>query len=199
MISPLYITAPHFRRKLVTIRVDFVLRCLATSTASDCPSVNTCISLPSKNDICISCLSLIKFVAVFTTHHLILPSRFLSGFRINGELVIRPYTPTSSDDDLGYVDLVIKVYFPNVHPRFPDGGKMSQYLEKMELGSTINFRGPSGHLVYGGGGLFIIKKDKKAPEERKMARKVRSCEGRKGIFLTVLPCWIQVLRQIQPD
>jgi len=101
--------------------------------------------------------------------------------KINGELVIRPYTPTSSDDDLGYVDLVIKVYFPNVHPRFPEGGKMSQYLDKMELGSTINFRGPSGHLVYGGGGQFLIKKDKKTPEERKMAKKVGMIAGGTGI------------------
>lgn len=29
--------------------------------------------------------------------------------RINGELVIRPYTPVTSDDELGYFDLVIKV------------------------------------------------------------------------------------------
>ena len=29
---------------------------------------------------------------------------------INGETVIRPYTPTSSDDDKGYFDLVLKVY-----------------------------------------------------------------------------------------
>ena len=29
--------------------------------------------------------------------------------RINGELVVRPYTPTSSDEDKGYFDLVLKV------------------------------------------------------------------------------------------
>ena len=29
--------------------------------------------------------------------------------RINGELVSRPYTPVSSDDELGYFELVIKV------------------------------------------------------------------------------------------
>ena len=29
--------------------------------------------------------------------------------RIDGNLVIRPYTPVSSDDDLGYMDLVVKV------------------------------------------------------------------------------------------
>lgn len=28
---------------------------------------------------------------------------------VNGELVMRAYTPTSSDDELGYFDLVIKV------------------------------------------------------------------------------------------
>ena len=35
---------------------------------------------------------------------------------------MRAYTPTSSDDDLGHFDLVIKVYRANEHPRFPDGG-----------------------------------------------------------------------------
>jgi len=29
--------------------------------------------------------------------------------RVNDELVMRAYTPTSSDDELGYFDLVIKV------------------------------------------------------------------------------------------
>lgn len=31
--------------------------------------------------------------------------------KINGSLVIRPYTPVTSDDELGYFDLVIKVFF----------------------------------------------------------------------------------------
>lgn len=29
---------------------------------------------------------------------------------VNNQLVIRPYTPVSSDDDLGRMDLIIKVY-----------------------------------------------------------------------------------------
>lgn len=29
--------------------------------------------------------------------------------RIDGNLIVRPYTPVSSDDDKGFVDLVIKV------------------------------------------------------------------------------------------
>ena len=32
---------------------------------------------------------------------------------------MRAYTPTSSDDDLGYFDLVVKVYFANEHASFP--------------------------------------------------------------------------------
>lgn len=29
--------------------------------------------------------------------------------KIDGQIVVRPYTPVSSDDDRGFVDLVIKV------------------------------------------------------------------------------------------
>jgi hypothetical protein len=36
-----------------------------------------------------------------------------------GEAIMRAYTPTSSDEDLGYFDLVVKVYFANEHPSFP--------------------------------------------------------------------------------
>ena len=32
--------------------------------------------------------------------------------RVDGELVVRAYTPTSSDDDMGYFDLVIKARAP---------------------------------------------------------------------------------------
>ena len=32
--------------------------------------------------------------------------------RVDGELVMRAYTPTSSDDDMGYFDLVIKARAP---------------------------------------------------------------------------------------
>lgn len=35
--------------------------------------------------------------------------------QVNGQLVIRPYTPVSSDDDKGYIDLVVKVYHHFIH------------------------------------------------------------------------------------
>ena len=80
--------------------------------------------------------------------------------RVNGSLVIRPYTPVTSDDEIGYFDLVIKVYFKNVHPKFPEGGKMSQHLEGMNVGDTIDVRGPNGKLEYKGKGLFSIEESK---------------------------------------
>lgn len=76
----------------------------------------------------------------------------------NGKMVTRSYTPTSSDDELGYVDFVIKVYFPDKHPKFPEGGKMSHYLEKLSVGDSVDMRGPKGSLTYKRHGNFAIKK-----------------------------------------
>eukprot|EP00088_Acartia_fossae_P009018 TRINITY_DN14350_c0_g1_i1.p1 TRINITY_DN14350_c0_g1~~TRINITY_DN14350_c0_g1_i1.p1 ORF type:complete len:304 (-),score=60.45 TRINITY_DN14350_c0_g1_i1:291-1202(-) len=101
--------------------------------------------------------------------------------KVNGSLVVRPYTPISSDDDLGYMDLVIKVYHANVHPKFPDGGKLTQYLESLALGDTIDVRGPSGLLEYAGTGDFLIKPDKKAQPSTVKAKQVSMIAGGTGI------------------
>lgn len=101
--------------------------------------------------------------------------------QINGLLVVRPYTPVSSDDDEGYMDLVIKVYFKNVHPKFPDGGKMSQYMESLSIGDYLDIRGPSGLLIYEGQGVFKIHPDKKSPPETVTAKKVAMIAGGTGI------------------
>lgn len=50
-----------------------------------------------------------------------------------------------------------QVYFKDTHPKFPEGGKMSQYLESLKLNDTIDFRGPSGLLVYKGKGKVNIE------------------------------------------
>ena len=75
-----------------------------------------------------------------------------------GEEVARPYTPTrcvrhaarrmrgasqasrSSDDDLGFVELVVKVYFKGVNANFPDGGLMSQHMEQLKPGDKVRAR-----------------------------------------------------------
>ncbi|XP_065145965.1 NADH-cytochrome b5 reductase 3 [Paramisgurnus dabryanus] len=101
--------------------------------------------------------------------------------KIDGNLVVRPYTPVSSDDDKGFVDLVVKIYYKNVHPKFPEGGKMSQYLESLRIGDTIDFRGPNGLLVYKGKGSFAIKADKKSPPVMTTAKHVGMIAGGTGI------------------
>jgi len=101
--------------------------------------------------------------------------------RINGQLVVRPYTPTSSDEDEGFVDLVVKVYFKDVNPKFPDGGKMSQYLNAMKIGESIDVRGPSGNLVYKGRGAFAIRKDKKSDPKASTFGKISMIAGGTGI------------------
>jgi cytochrome-b5 reductase len=57
---------------------------------------------------------------------------------------LRSYTPVTGDDTPGTVAFVIKVYKAGVHPKFPLGGKMSQYLDTLELGDTMEMRGPKG-------------------------------------------------------
>lgn len=101
--------------------------------------------------------------------------------KIDGKLVVRPYTPISSDDDLGYVDLMIKVYFRGVNPKFPDGGKMSQHLEQMKIGDTIDFRGPSGLTVYKGHGRFAVRPDKKSPPKERVFKRISMIAGGTGI------------------
>ncbi|XP_053833185.1 NADH-cytochrome b5 reductase 3-like [Vidua macroura] len=114
--------------------------------------------------------------------------------RIDGALVVRPYTPVSSDDDKGFVDLVVKVYFRGVHPKFPDGGKMSQYLDSLKIGDTIDFRGPSGLLVYKGKGKFDIRPEKKAEPVTKTVKYVGMIAGGTGITPM-----LQIIRAIIKD
>lgn len=66
-----------------------------------------------------------------------------------------------------------------MHPKFPDGGKMSQHLESLALGDTIDVRGPSGNLVYKGNGNFAIKPDKKSPANDVFAKRVSMIAGKK--------------------
>lgn len=56
-----------------------------------------------------------------------------------GKDVYRPYTPVSSDDTLGRVEFVIKVY-----PQ----GKMSQVVGGMRVGDTMMMKGPRGRFAY---------------------------------------------------
>ncbi|XP_066309784.1 NADH--cytochrome b5 reductase 1-like [Miscanthus floridulus] len=56
-----------------------------------------------------------------------------------GEEVIKPYTPTTLDSDLGYFELVIKMY-----PQ----GRMSHHFRKMKVGDYLSVKGPKGRFKY---------------------------------------------------
>jgi len=76
--------------------------------------------------------------------------------KIGGAAVMRQYSPMTDDSTLGHVDLLVKVYFAGVHPKFPEGGKMSQHLESMKIGDTIDVKGPIGEFIYRGLGSFSL-------------------------------------------
>ncbi|KAK9903043.1 hypothetical protein M0R45_001294 [Rubus argutus] len=94
---------------------------------------------------------------------------------IEGKLCMRAYTPTSSIDEVGYFDLVVKIYFKNVHPRFPNGGLMSQYLDSLPIGSVLDVKGPLGHIEYNGKGNFLVH------GKPKFAKKLAMIAGGTGI------------------
>ncbi|CAD5164995.1 unnamed protein product [Musa acuminata subsp. malaccensis] len=56
-----------------------------------------------------------------------------------GEEVIKPYTPTTLDSDLGYFELVIKMY-----PQ----GRMSHHFREMRVGDYLSVKGPKGRFKY---------------------------------------------------
>jgi len=68
----------------------------------------------------------------------------------------RKYTPVPNPNptDKGFFEMVIKVYSPGKPAQFPDGGKMSQWFGKMQVGDEMEFQGPLGHITYLGKGKF---------------------------------------------
>lgn len=94
---------------------------------------------------------------------------------IDDKLCMRAYTPTSTIDEVGYFELLVKIYFKGVEPKFPNGGLMSQHLESMELGSSIEIKGPLGHIEYMGRGTFSVH------GKQKFARKLAMFAGGTGI------------------
>lgn len=58
---------------------------------------------------------------------------------INGKDIVRSYTPTSNDAERGYFDLLIKSY---------PTGNISKYIAELEIGDSIDVRGPKGFFEY---------------------------------------------------
>jgi nitrate reductase (NAD(P)H) len=99
---------------------------------------------------------LLDFALQSSEHVLGLPTGqhvFLSG-KVNGDIVMRPYTPISSNHDIGKVQFVIKAYKPST--TFPKGGKFSQYLDSLQIGDTVEMRGPVGEFDYISNGKYFV-------------------------------------------
>uniref|UniRef100_A0A7N0UMI4 Nitrate reductase n=1 Tax=Kalanchoe fedtschenkoi TaxID=63787 RepID=A0A7N0UMI4_KALFE len=94
---------------------------------------------------------------------------------IDDKLCMRAYTPSSAIDVEGHFDLVVKIYFKNVHPKFPNGGMMSQHLDSLAIGSKIDIKGPLGHIEYMGRGNFTVH------GKPKQAKKLTMLAGGTGI------------------
>ncbi|KAF8585585.1 ferredoxin reductase-like protein [Ramaria rubella] len=58
---------------------------------------------------------------------------------IDGKKIVRSYTPTSSDDDKGHFDLLVKSY---------EKGNVSRYLGLLEVGQKVRIKGPKGQFNY---------------------------------------------------
>ena len=74
------------------------------------------------------------------------------------EEIARKYTPTSSLHQKRFCEFIIKIYRKDENPRFPHGGMMTQYLEKLPIGQYLKMEGPKGRLEYNGRGNFYIDK-----------------------------------------
>ena len=98
---------------------------------------------------------ILRFSLPSAEHQLGLPCGqhfFVYAKDAEGKLVIRAYTPITADNVKGYVDLLIKVYRPC--DQFPKGGQMSQVLDKLSIGDSIEVKGPIGHFHYLGRGQY---------------------------------------------
>jgi len=70
-----------------------------------------------------------------------------------GSLVMRAYTPKSNHKNKGKLEILVKVYFPKDDK---PGGKMTNILENLEIGSTIEIKGPVGEFEYLSNGEFLL-------------------------------------------
>jgi NAD(P)H-flavin reductase len=46
------------------------------------------------------------------------------------------------------MEVLFKIYRAGVHPKFPNGGKLTTYIETLNVGDTINVEGPFGRFSY---------------------------------------------------
>ncbi|KAF9538421.1 hypothetical protein EC957_006768 [Mortierella hygrophila] len=75
--------------------------------------------------------------------------------KLDGKMYVRAYTPISDDDRLpGFAEFLIKIYKPG--KGHPEGGHLSLVLDSLEIGETIEVRGPLGSFLYLGHGRWTF-------------------------------------------
>ena len=99
--------------------------------------------------------------------------------------LMRAYTP--SDSGLGFVEFIVKVYFPESGSH--SGGAFTQRLDKVRIGETVDTKGPLGEYEYLGDCQYSI-----LYEPIRIARHIGMIAGGTGIT----PMW-QILRALQYD
>lgn len=103
----------------------------------------------------------------------------------NDDAIIRAYTPLSSPSAVGTLDVLVKIYYDTPTTK---GGRMTQALDALPLGRTVDFKGPIGKFEYMGSGRCTV-----SGRERRVKRFVMVCAG-SGIT----PIF-QVLRAVMGD
>ncbi|XP_044721403.1 oxidoreductase molybdopterin binding domain-containing protein [Hirsutella rhossiliensis] len=93
--------------------------------------------------------------------HVFLRAKKINDAAGEGEMMQRAYTPYSDNNQRGFLDILIKVYFPSrgstkAGATFP-GGKMTMLLENTRIDGgldelTVEIKGPVGHFTYLGDG-----------------------------------------------
>ncbi|THH19026.1 hypothetical protein EUX98_g8852, partial [Antrodiella citrinella] len=104
-----------------------------------------------------------------------------------GEMVQRAYTPVSKQNAAGGIEFLIKLYLPTT--RFPSGGKMTVGFNQLEVGDTIELKGPFGSFIWQGSGTALW---------RGVPRKVKEIGMLKRPHSGITPI-LQVLRAILQD
>jgi len=89
---------------------------------------------------------------------------------VTREAIIRSYTPISDQTRQGFVDVLVKVYFPGTEGQ--TGGKMSTALEGIPIGHSIDIKGPIGKFEYLGRGRCSVN-----GRERSVKNFVMICGG----------------------
>ena len=77
---------------------------------------------------------------------------------VTRETIIRSYTPISEICDRGTLHMLVKVYFD---ANTAKGGKMSQAMDALPIGHSVDFKGPIGKFEYCGKGKYTINGDAK--------------------------------------